>query len=1194
MSTLSTTAYPSFDAAQSPLSTGTTLLEASAGTGKTYTLTAIFLRLIATEGLEVRQILVSTFTEAATRELKERIRLRLLGAREAFAEGRSDDSVLSALLLRHASDRETCAERISRALRDLDEAQISTIHGFCQRALREFALESGQPFDAELCKDVSALTAQVAQDFLRITLHAVSPTLCGILGPPSAIELQELLQLRLNKPTLLLQSDSPSIPLSEAMALTEEARQRAALLWTEHSAAIRRCLLDTGKWYDARSAANPSKMEPLLSSLAAWFSAGSPVAEALAFESMGGLEPLQILTPARLEKCTLKSGVTPRHPFFNAVEALQETVSALHAAFYQAFLESAPVDFLKLKSERNLLGFDDLLRELQTALGERGAVALRERLRERYRAALLDEFQDTDPVQESIFEILFGGEPDPDPKRWLFLIGDPKQAIYSFRGADIHTYIAAGARAHHRYSLDTNHRSAENLVNAVNQLFERHRHPFILSDIGFSPVRAKGLSPLQSGGADVPPFQVWLATPQKPLAAGAAKKQLFQSVAASIVETLGSARIDGKPLEPSQIAVLLSANSQGPEIQEALRQRGVPSVLFSDQSVFATPDARELLALLRAVESPGHARVVRRALVTPFLGRTAEDIVALQSHPAEWERQWNGFRSLLSLWTRRGFVLMFNALLQNWGIRNRLLARPNGERRLTNLLHLGELLATAARNCPVLPGPLLRWFEQQVAGDTDADVEDSSKMRLESDEHAVQVLTMHASKGLEWEVVYCPFTWASGTSKQYKRSKAVLPPEARGQRPALRVDALGKSPSAAAVLSQISPRIHREAAAEQTRLLYVAATRAKRLCHLAWGAIKDAESSGTAWLFHGLPVSPENWEQAERQLKQLQTPELVETAVGEALEAGPAQIHVRDWPEAALASWTPPVTEARTLSARSYTRTLDMGWGVHSFSSLSAGAEHAERDNDNVPGPAWIDASDGESIHAFPAGANAGTCLHSIFENIEFTAPSEIEAEVGRRLLIAGFEADRWTGVVSAMLQAVLQAPLSEGFSLDQIPVQQRKVEAEFLLPMSEFSFRELQAALGAAAAGRLYFEARQGWLKGFMDLVFEHEGRFYIVDWKSNRLGAQAAAYDTAGMHAAMVQHSYLLQASLYALALHRYLSTRIPDYSYEAHFGGAFYVFVRGVSPESPGTGIYHAHPTKAEILALEGLFQSAPHAC
>jgi exodeoxyribonuclease V beta subunit len=449
-------------------------------------------------------------------------------------------------------------------------------------------------------------------------------------------------------------------------------------------------------------------MEPRLKLIAAWLSAATPEEEALAFQAMEGIKVLEALTPGQLAKCSLKNAATPHHAFFDAVDAFLKTVPSLHMAFYRTFLETAPGAFLQIKSERNLLGFDDLLRELQTALSEAGAAALRDRLRERYRAALLNEFQDTDSVQESIFDALFGGESGGEthgPKRWLFLIGDPKQAIYSFRGADIHTYIAAGARAHHRYSLDTNHRSAAHLVEAVNQLFERHQRPFILSDISFSPVGARGLSPLQLNGEDAAPFQIWLETPEKPLTTGVARKQLYGSVAASVVETLNAARIEGRPLQPSQIAVLLSANSQGLEIQEALRERGVPSVLFSEQSVFATQDARELLALLRAVESPGQARAVRRALVTPFLGRTAADLAALQGAPAEWERQWNGFRNLLALWTRRGFVLMFNALLQEWGVRNRLLARPDGERRLTNLLQLGELLATAARNNPTLPGP---------------------------------------------------------------------------------------------------------------------------------------------------------------------------------------------------------------------------------------------------------------------------------------------------------------------------------------------------------------------------------------------------------------------------------------------------------------------------------------------------------
>jgi exodeoxyribonuclease V beta subunit len=1191
-----TEAFPSFDAANSPLPPGTTLLEASAGTGKTYTLTAIFLRLIATEGLEVREILVSTFTEAATRELKDRIRLRLLGARDAFAEGHSEDAVLAALLSRHAGDRDVAAIRINRAIRDLDEARISTIHGFCQRALREFALESGQPFDAELCKDPSSLIALVVRDFLRSTLHDISPTICGILGPPEEGDLRELLQLLLNKPTLLLDSALPDPSLEEASSRTRKAMEYAASLWMRDAGEIRRCLLHSGDWFNQRGAGNPAKMGPLLGFLKAWLEAKDRAAESLAYHNMGGIAALEVLTPARLEKCTLKAGVTPRHDFFNAVEALLETVQPLQTAFYRSFLEQAPAAFRTLKSERNLLGFDDLLRELQAALSREGSVALRDRLADRYRAALLDEFQDTDPVQEAIFAGLFGsasGARSEGSKRWLFLIGDPKQAIYSFRGADIHTYLAAGARAHHHYSLDTNHRSTKGLVEAVNHLFGRHPRPFILSDIGFVPVGARGLAPISVGDEEPPPFQLWLETPQKPLTSGVAKKLLYNSVAASVVETLRTARINGMPLEPSQIAVLLSANSQGPEIQKALREKGVPSVLFSDQSVFESPDARELLSLLRAVESPGKTRLVRRALVTAFLGRTAGELVALQTDTAAWERVWNSFRELHGLWTGRGFVVMFSALVQDWGIRNCLLSRPDGERRLTNLLHLGELLAAAARNSPNMPGPLLRWLEQQVSDGEDAEVEDSAKMRIESDEHAVQVLTMHASKGLEWEVVYCPFTWASGTARQYKRSRAVLPPESRGCPPKLRVDALGKNPLAAGVLAQIEPRIHREAAAEQTRLLYVAATRAKRLCHLAWGAIKEAESSGTAWLLHGDGVSSDDWEGAKDRLKQLQKPEMIAAAVDKAVGLEDGRIRVAPWPENLPDRWKSLEKNEQPLRALSFTRKIEGGWGIHSFTSLTAGAEHSARDTDGMEAASRQDLTPEDSIHSFPAGAHAGSCLHAVFENIDFTRPEDVESEVARQLLVAGFEAERWTGVVSNALKAVLMAPLDDGLGLDRVPLSKRKVELEFMLPMGDLSARDLLDTLGPEAAGRLSFDSRKGWLKGFIDLVFEHDGRFYIVDWKSNWLGAEPDAYREEGMQEAMARHSYPLQAALYSLALHRYLAGRIPGYSYGEHFGGAFYVFVRGVSPEAPGRGICRVRPSEAEISALSKLFQPVQHA-
>ncbi len=260
----------------------------------------------------------------------------------------------------------------------------------------------------------------------------------------------------------------------------------------------------------------------------------------------------------------------------------------------------------------------------------------------------------------------------------------------------------------------------------------------------------------------------------------------------------------------------------------------------------------------------------------------------------------------------------------------------------------------------------------------------------------------------------------------------------------LRLDALGDNLAAKDVAAQITPRIHREAAAEKTRLLDVAATRAKRVCHLAWGAIKDAESSGTAWLFHGLSVSPEDWEQGRDQLKLLQAPARIGADLHGLVDPGPSNIQLRGWPDAAPNQWAPPAQETLDLRSLSFGRPLDPSWGIHSFSSLTAGAEHVEKDTDNVAVGATVETPEEKSIHAFPAGAHAGTCLHAVFEHIDFTKPAEIEPEVRRRLLIAGFDVERWAGIVSETVQAVLRAPLGDGLSLDQVEPGRRKVEAEF------------------------------------------------------------------------------------------------------------------------------------------------------
>ncbi|NBV87128.1 MAG: hypothetical protein EBS01_12900, partial [Verrucomicrobia bacterium] len=657
----------------------------------------------------------------------------------------------------------------------------------------------------------------VTGDFLRQTLHTANPTAAMLLGPPDFKGLLELLSLTLNKPSMVLEvpPDTPKLP--DALRQLADSQTQLRALWQQDSATILRLLTENGDWTRKNGVASPEKIAPLLAKIGAWLCAESPGEECLAFENTGGLEALSVLRQSSLNSAASSKKTAPQHPFFTGIESFVRSAHQLSNAFYLSFLESAPESFRTVKQQQNLLGFNDLLDELRGALQRESGVALRQNLRRRFRAALLDEFQDTDPVQDEIFSTLFPSQPEAGaPPRWLFLIGDPKQAIYSFRGADIHTYLAARSRAQHHYSLGTNYRSEARLVRAVNHLFGRHNQPFVLPSIPFAPVASTEIAPLLGAeGKPMPAFNLWVRSGEEPLKAAESTSQLIESVAAAIAQLLNSgATIEGKPLLPSQIAVLISANRQGPPIQDALRKVGVPSVLFSDESVFATQDAGNLLALLRAIANPNWAPGIRRALATPLLGWSAEAILNLQTDPATWEMLCGEFRKLREIWATRGFVVFFSEMLVQWKIRTRLLQRPDGERCLTNLLHLGELLAEASQTHTTLSGPLLRWLELQLTRESTQDPEAPSKMRLESDSQAVQILTQHKSKGLEWEVVFCPFTWQGGTTRKYAKSQPVVPETMAdgATRHRLHIAALGKNKAAKDYKKQVlQPHINREA-----------------------------------------------------------------------------------------------------------------------------------------------------------------------------------------------------------------------------------------------------------------------------------------------------------------------------------------------------------------------------------------------
>jgi exodeoxyribonuclease V beta subunit len=504
-------------------------------------------------------------------------------------------------------------------------------------------------------------------------------------------------------------------------------------------------------------------------------------------------------------------------------------------------------------------------------------------------------------------------------------------------------------------------------------------------------------------------------------------------------------------------------------------------------------------------------------------------------------------------------------LLVDEGVRPRLLTQPDGERRLTNLLHLAELLHHAATEQRLGPAALVRWLTIQMHPEVRGGEE--QELRLESDEEAVKVVTVHKSKGLEFGIVWCPFSWRSAELRP--ASPTTFHDPARG----LVLD-LGSADH-----DQHRERTAFENLAEQTRLLYVALTRAKLQCHFVWGRFNLGENSAAAWVLHPPAGAASD---AVRTLKDRELDDATLRADLSSLAATvPGGFEVGDIPEPRRLRYQPPVSAAPPWQARIFTGEIRRDFAIASFTSLTANATHDERDYDRQSGPAEpVVAAAG--IHAFPRGMRAGTCLHEIFEKLDFTDATAIEPLVQRKLEVFGFGRPDLRAAVAANVQAALAVELEPGLRLAMVKSAARFNELEFHLPVGRLNATALERVLGES----LSFAELTGFLKGFIDLVFEHAGKFYIADWKSNWLGTTADDYTAEAIAAEMRRHHYGVQYQLYSVALHRYLTRRIPDYDHATHFGGVFYIFLRGVDPARPELGIFRDRPSLARIAALDAL--------
>ncbi|MFT3302870.1 exodeoxyribonuclease V subunit beta [Klebsiella pneumoniae] len=1153
---------------------GERLIEASAGTGKTFTIAALYLRLLLGLGgeaaypraISVEELLVVTFTEAATEELRGRIRSNIHELRIACLRGESDNPLYSALLAEIA-DKDDAAKTLLLAERQMDEAAVFTIHGFCQRMLSLNAFESGMLFEQQLIEDESRLRYQACADFWRRHCYPLTRDIAAVIhdvwkGPRDLLKSLDR----------WLQGEAPQLksPPAPNETLAERHQQIIARIdslkqqWREQVGEIEGVLENSG--LDRRKF-NRGNQGKWMEKVNAWAQE-----ETLSYQLPDALEKF---AQSFLLERTKAGGEPPVHPLFSAVESLlASSLTLTDLVLARAMVEIRDA-VAREKRRRGELGFDDMLSRLDEALRGDSGETLASAIRQRFPVAMIDEFQDTDPQQYRIFRRIWRRQPETA----LLLIGDPKQAIYAFRGADIFTYMKARGDVAAHYTLDTNWRSSPGMVGSVNRLFSLSDNPFMFHEIPFLPVKAaaknKGLR-FTVDAADVPAMNVWLM-PGDTVGSGDYQTFMAQLCATQIRDWLSAGQRGrallwrgetSRPVQASDITVLVRNRLEAAQVREALQTLGIPSVYLSNRdSVFETLEAQELLWLLQAVLAPERENTLRSALATSMFGLTALDIENLNQDEQAWDALVEEFSEYRQIWRQRGVMPMLRALMTARHIAENLLATRGGERRLTDILHISELLQEAASQLES-EHALVRWLAQHIA-EPDSNAA-SQQMRLESDKHLVQIVTIHKSKGLEYPLVWLPFI-----ARFRKQDQAFY----HDRETFAAVLDLGQD-EASLELAEA------ERLAEDLRLLYVALTRAVWHCSLGVAPLSSRKSGNSDFHLSALG-------------RLLQA--------GEAMDAAGLAARLADFchgdialqipGELDLTPWQAPAATIPRLSARELQRRIADDWRVTSYSGLqqhgfSGGQDLLPRLDVDAAGVGEVVEEPQLTPHQFPPRAAPGTFLHSLFEELDFTQPVP-EGWMAEKLQLSGFDA-QWAPVLTDWLGGVLKTRLpGPDIALNQLAARDKQVEMAFYLPIAQLLTAERLDALIrqydplSADTPPLDFRQVRGMLKGFIDLVFRHEGRYYLLDYKSNWLGEDREAYTRPAMEQAMRAHRYDLQYQLYSLALHRYLRHRLADYDYDRHFGGVIYLFLRGMDGQEGGQGIFTTRPVRPLIDGLDQLF-------
>ncbi|GHF92571.1 exodeoxyribonuclease V subunit beta [Thalassotalea marina] len=1141
------------------------LIEASAGTGKTFNITRIYLRLLLEKKLTVQQILVMTFTKDATEELKGRIDLAIRDTLVNWSSLTQNDPFFLALSTKISE--QDAAVLLKKALLFLDEAAIYTIHGFCKTVLSQHAFSTGMSFQANLEGDQANVNLQAIQDWYRqIALVSLDKAerLMAFYPTPN----------HFNQTFGQLIGFNGEIELVDEVSIIDKFTQQAASAINQlhlHQAFLFEHLVDTKKGEE--KAKRIEEYEQLIDWLVACRDDYQHCQQAM---------PVAFIDGKRFSRSKVKDEIKAIFTEVSEIKVdkdklLKNIEQSRVFAFIKQSLPQINELVEKAKQLKNALDFDDLITCLADKLGTDTGKALNQTLRAQYPFALVDEFQDTDPYQYAILKSLYYQQPNVG----LMMIGDPKQAIYGFRGGDIFTYLAARAQATYCWNMDTNWRSSASMITSYNRLFygaslHLDAKPVFGYGIDYQPVNA---SPKAHNTLDEPALE-FIVFPNE---SSKAVAQTFRSVMANwcaneIAEILADTQ---RSVRAKDIALLVRDGTEAADVKLALQQAGLSSVYLSDRAnLWQSEHANDLLNVLRGIFHVENERLFSAAIANHLFGYTPQEFAALLHDDNQWQALKITFEQLKQVWQQQGFITMALKLMHE----SFVVSGENQERTLTNLLHLFELLQHASQQ-KKQPEELLHWFEQQILTESgDNEVE----LRLESESDLIRIITQHGSKGLEYPYVFIPFATRHKDPIRFGNQTRQLI-KYHDEQGIERVSLSGDAKAYQAMAD--------EQYAETIRLLYVAITRAEQKCYLLTTAFDKYHASPL-----GKTLAWQADEDIEQSLQQLasELPHDIKVTIAQPIAT--VQQHSSTCNEI-----TPVVSE--------FNAKIERDWWLSSFTALSRnirdiGVSLPVRNDDmvNEIDSSIMNQSDIATLSFdLEKGARSGNLLHDIlehtdFEHIDWPTSSEWSLKKYGELPKPYQVEDLYQ-----WLEQIVTCRFKlndDSFCLAQLSNASCLKEVEFYFPLNKVSTakisdflsshrRDMQQHFQLSRLGSQIalpsFSTLKGMMHGFIDLVFEHNGKYYVCDYKSTHLGGQYQDYLAKELANDIQQHHYDLQYCIYALALHRYLKHALPNYQAHQHFGGVIYLYLRGVSKETADQngGMYFCPSNLLDVEALDKIF-------